>query len=335
MPGAIAFLAVLVIFKIAGSVLHRQMTLHFKYQKDEYLYFRWERLYARLGFCVGVINGAIYFFILMLPVYVAGYFTTEAADAGAPAGLRLLTNLRAELHDCRLDRVEAALDPVPPAIYQAADIVDLVLHNPLLESRLEHYPPLLTLSRRKEIQAIASDVALQEMIQRQATVRDILNHPKVQALLTNASFHEQMVSLLGGNLTDLQEFLNTGKSPKFDGEKILGIWDIDVRATLAGERSRHPDLSPKQIAALRANLVPLVAGLSLVAAPGHQLLLEKQNPNNALPTPVSQGTWKKADNSYEVTLPENKPDTVAVTPAADGTLSLSRGGNILIFNKEM
>ena len=83
MPGVIAFLAVLIIFKIVGSVLHGKMTLHFKYQKDERLYFRWERLYNRLGFCVGVLNGAVYFFILMLPVYVAGYFTAEAADADA------------------------------------------------------------------------------------------------------------------------------------------------------------------------------------------------------------------------------------------------------------
>jgi hypothetical protein len=337
-PGAIAFLVVLGIFKIVGGVLHRKMTLHFKHQKDEYLFFRWERLYTRLGFCVGVLNGAIYFFLLMLPVYVAGYFITEAAGADAPAGLRLLAHLHADLHDSRLDRVVAALDPVPPAIYQAADIIDLVLHNPLLESRLAHYPALLILSRQKDIQDIASDVALQEMIQRQAKVGEILNHPKIQAFLTNPAVPGQIRGLLGGDLADLEEFLNTGKSPKFDGEKILGIWDIDVRATLTEERRRHPDLSLKQIAALRATLVPLVAGFSLVAAPDNQIILEKQNPNSALPTPVGQGTWKKTDNSYEVTL-SNNSDAVPVTASDDGTLQLpmqfSKEAHILIFNKEM
>ena len=334
-PEAIAFLVVLIIFKIVGNVLHQKMTVHFKYQRDETLYFRWERLYRRLGFCVCLLNGAVYFLILMLPIYVAGYFTAEAADAGAPASQRLLTTLRAQLHDCGFDRVLAAYDPIPPEIYQAADIIDLVLHNPLLESRLAHYPPFLTLSQQKEIQDIASDVALQQMIQSQAKVRDILNYPKIQAIVTNAAVPEQIHSLLGDNLTDLQEFLNTGKSPKFDSEKILGIWNIDAHATLAEERRRHPDMLRPQIAALHTVLIPLISGLSLTATPDNQIILRKQNPNSAQPTPVGQGTWKKAGDACEVTLPGNKPDTVSVTPAEDGTLQFPRDGHILIFNKEM
>ena len=335
MPGVIAFLSVLILFKIVGGVLHGKMTRYFKYQKDERLYFRWERFYNRLGFCVGILNGAVYFFILMLPVYVAGYFTTEAADAEVPAGLRLLSTLRAELHDSRLDRLVAAYDPIPPAIYQAADIIDLVRHNPLLESRLAHYPPLLALGQQKEIQDIASDAALQEMIQRQAKISDILNHPKIRAIVTNAAVSGQFRRLLGDDLTDLQQYLATGKSPKFDGEKILGVWNLDVRATLAEERRRLPEMSPRQIAALHTTLVPLMSGFALWATPDQQIILTKLNPNSGQPTPIGQGTWKKADNAYEVTLPDNKPDTVAVTPAEGGALQFPRDGHILIFNKEM
>jgi len=335
-PGALAFLGVLVIFKLVGNALHQKTIIHFKYnQKDEHLFFRWERLYNRLGFCVGVINGAVYFLILMMPVYVAGYFTAIMADPDAPPGLRLLTTLRAQLHDSRLDRVLAAYDPIPPAIYQAADIADLVLHNPLLESRLAHYPAFLTLSQQKEIQDIASDVTLQQMIQTQAKVRDILNYPKIQAMVTNPAVPQQIYGLLDNDLTDLQMFLNSGKSPKFDSEKILGIWNIDVHATLAEERRRHPDMTRTQIAALHTTLIPLITGLSLTATPDNQLILRKLNPNSALPTPVGEGTWKKADNAYEVTLAGNQPATVPVTPAGDGTLQFPRGGHILIFNKEM
>ena len=99
LPGVIAFLAVLVVFKMAGNYLHQKVSLHFKYQEDEHLYFRWERLYARLGFCVGLLNGAVYFFILMMPVYIGGDFITEAGGASAPAGARLVASLRADLHD--------------------------------------------------------------------------------------------------------------------------------------------------------------------------------------------------------------------------------------------
>jgi hypothetical protein len=334
-PEGIAFLLVLVIFKIVGNVLHQRTIIHFKYEKDEHLFFRWERIYNRLGFCVGMVNGAVYFLILMLPVYVAGYFTAAVADAGAPSSVRFVTVLRAQLHECGLDRVLAAHDPTPPALYQAADIIELVLKNPLLESRLAHYPALLGLSQTKEIQSVASDVTLQEMLQTQARPRDILNYPKIQTMVTNATVPEELYGLLGDDLTDLQEFLITGKSPKYDGEKILGIWDIDVHATLAEERRRHPDMLRNQIAALHTVLVPMISGLSLTAMPDNQIILRKQNPNSALATPVGQGTWKRNGNTWEITLPGNQPDTREVTPSDDGTLQFTRNGHVLIFNKEM
>jgi len=334
-PEAMAFAAVLTIFKIAGNTVHQKTVIRVRYHKPEHLLFRWERLYDRLGFCVGLLNGAVYFFILMMPVYGAGYFTAEVADAGAPASVRWTATLRAQLHDCGLDRVLAAYDPTPPVFYQAADTIELVLQNPLLESRLGHYPALLGLSQRKEMQDLASDVTLQQMILTQAKPRDILNYPRIQAFVTNADFPGQMHGLLGDDLTDLQEFLRTGQSPKYDGEKILGIWSIDVHATLAEERRLRPDMLRNQIAALRTNLVPMISGLSLMATPDHQIILTKQDPNSAVPTPVAQGSWKKTGNSCEITLPDNLPDTVEVTPTEEGTLQFRRAGHVLIFNKQM
>jgi hypothetical protein len=239
------------------------------------------------------------------------------------------------LHGSSLDRVLAAHDPIPPEIYQAADLIDLVLHNPLLESRLAHYPPFLAYTQTREMQDISSDVALQELFQSQSKIGDILHHPKIRALVTDPAFPEQMHQLVGGGLPDLQEFLTTGKSPQFDSEKILGIWDIDVAVTLAGERRQHPDMTRSQITALRATLIPMITGLSLMATPDNQFILRKQNPNSALSSPVGQGTWKKADDGYEVNLSGNNPNPVPVTFSADGTLQFRRDGRILVFNKEM
>jgi hypothetical protein len=334
MPGVIVFILVLSIFKIAGNAVYQKMTLHYKYKEDDPLFFRWERLCSRLGFCLGVLNGAIYFLILMVPVYVAGYFTTEAAGAGG-AGQRLLTQFRSELHECGLDRVVAAYDPIAPPIYQAADLIELVLSNPLLESRLAYYPPLMALGQQKEIQDIASDAALKDMIRKKAKLSDILNEPKVQAIVTNTAVLDRVRSLLGDNLADLQEFLTTGKSPKYDGEKILGRWNVDLRASWDGDRKGHPEMTRNQIAALRTDWVPQIAGLALMATPDDQFLLRRQGAASAPPTPVGQGTWKKTDTGYEVTLPGNKPATVPVTIAEDGTLQFLRDGHILIFNKEM
>lgn len=339
-PGIIAFLGVVIIFKIAGNIVHQKLNLYFKYKKyktDENLFLRWERLYNRLGFCVGVVNGALYFFILMLPVYVAGYFTTEAAAAGATA--RLLTSLRAQLHDSGLDRVVAAYDPIPASIYQATDVVELVMRNPALTTRLEHYPPLLAFSRQKEIQDILSDKGLQAMLQHGASVSDLLEQPKIQALMTNTAVSAQIRSLLDGDLTDLQEYLNTGKSPKYDSEKILGLWDIDVRATWDDLRKRHPEYTRKDIADLNTNFVPAISNYSLLATPDHHILMGNPNVDwtrskvhgDALP---AEGTWKKTDTGYEFTFPNKTPDTVTVT-LGDGTLEVPWDRWILVFNKEM
>ena len=337
LPGVIAFVAVLVVFKMAGNYLHQRVSLHFKYQKDEHLYFRWERLYARLGFCVGLLNGAVYFFILMMPVYIGGYFLSEAGAVGAPGGAGFVTNLRSELHDSNLDRVLAAHDPVPAEIYQAGDIIDLVLHNPPVQPRLALYPPFLTLGRQKEIQDLANDAQLQKMVQSQAGIRDFLDNPKVQALLTNSAVTGQIWSLIGPNLPDLQEYLITGKSPKFDPEKILGVWDLDLRATWAEERKANPNMTARQVAGLRVTFLPVVRDLRLTATTDNQMILERWSAKGAQPTDANLGTWKNAGDNYEIALGRNPPDTVAVTAGDDGALSLRLHwrGHLCVFNKEM
>jgi hypothetical protein len=334
-PGALALVIVLIIFKIVGNTLHQKMCIHFKYQRDERLFIRWERVYQRLGFCVAAVNGVIYFFLLMLPVYVAGYFTTEVGADDLPLSARVAASLRAQLHDSKLDRVVANFDPTPPVIYEATEIADLVRHNPLLVGRLSHYPPLLTFAQQPQIQDLMSDLTLQQMIQTQAKIVDVIQYPKVLGVLTNVMFAEQLHGLLGDDLGDLKQFLLTGKSAKYDGEKLLGIWDIDVHATLAEARRLHLDMPRAQIAALHTELVPLITGLSFTVTTDNQIILRKQNPNSTVFTAVGQGTWKNTGSAYEVALAGNRPNPVQVTPSDDGTFLFERNGRVLIFNKEM
>ncbi len=334
-PQALAFLIVLIIFLIAGSVLHRKLSVHFKYKVDEKKLISWERLYSRLGFCVGLLNGAVYFFLLMLPIYIGGYFTAEAAAEGNnPPSAQFLTKTRAELHDQKLDRLLAAYDPTPPQIYQASDIADLVLHNPLLKSRISHYPPFLTLGQRPQFQALANDVQLLEMMDRQASLSEILKYPPVQAIVTNADLTGQIYGILGNDLNDLQEYLNTGKSPKFDEETILGVWTIDPQASLAQERKRHPGLTPRQLGKLKQEMYPVIMDLSLTATTDNQMILKKHSANSPNATVVAAGTWKK-DGNYQVSLPGSKPENTEIEIAEGDTLLLPKDGYVLVFDKEM
>jgi hypothetical protein len=335
-PQVLAFLIVLTIFKIAGQMVHQKIAVHFKYKVTDQLLYRWLRVYARLGLCVGLLNGVFYFILLTLLIYSAGYFTTETASgASDPASAKFLTETRRELHEQNLDRMLASYDMVPSRVYQAADMVALILHNPLLLSRLGHYPPCLQLAERPDFKSLAHDVQLQQMIATQAKVIDILRYPSVHTMLTNATVFAQVGGLLGPDLDDLQTFLATGQSPKYDPETILGVWDIDRAATIVQVRKKQPAVTPKQLGKIEQELFPSITGLSLTAMPDHQMLLKLLNPNTSEITIVATGTWKKDQDTYQVNLPGSLPETSEIEIQDGNRLFLPKFGFVLAFDKEL
>lgn len=334
LPALIAFLIVLIAFKILGNVLHRKLSIFYKYKKDDKSYYRWNRLYSRLGLCLGLLNGAFYFFLLMLPIYIAGYFTTEVAHgAQDPSSVQNITKLREEMQNMKVDHVLAGYDPTPKQAYKASDIVGLVSHNPLLESRLAHYPPFLAIGERPEFKDLANDVQLQQMIQSQASIGDILKYPKVQALATNAAVAKELTQTVGQDLDDLTEYLKTGHSPKYDTQPILGVWKIDRDATFAGERKKLQNPKPKDITNLRNNLMPLMSGLNITVTTDHGFIVRKETGNGV--QVVGNGTWKKEGDSYIVNLPNNQPDNVEAALKGDDRLLLPRNGVTMVFSKDI
>ncbi len=335
-PQAIGFVLVMIIFMIAGQVLHQKIAFHFKYKADDKTRLSWERMYSRVGFCVGLLNGSICFFLLMIPIYVCGYFTAEAQTSESdPAPARFLTQTRSELEMTRLDHVVAAYDPTPPQVYKAADIAALVLHNPLSEARLAHYPAFLQLAEQPEFKSLGNDVQLQELIQTQAKVREIIEYPKVRAILTNATITAEVSAIIGNDLDDLQGFLMTGQSAKYDSEQILGIWTSDRAETMNQLRQREPGLTPKQLREKETDISPILAGLSLTAIPDGRMILKKSTPNTSDNVVVSAGTWKEDGAAYQVTLPGSHPETSGVRIADGNKLLLPKDGYVMVFDKEM
>jgi hypothetical protein len=334
MPALIAFLIVLIAFKILGNVLHRKLSIFYKYKKDDKAYYRWQRMYSRTGLCLGLVNGAVYFFLLMLPIYIAGYFTTEVAQgAQDPSSVQNITKLRQEMQSMKVDHVLAGYDPTPKKTYEAADIVGLVMHNPLLESRLAHYPPFLTLGERQEFKDVANDVQLQQMIQSQASIGDILKNPKVQALTTNTAITDEISQLVGNDLDDLSEYLRTGHSPKYDPQSILGVWKIDRDATFIQQKRKLKDPTPLNVLKLRNSVMPAINGLNLTVTTDHNFIIKKDT-GNGLQT-IGTGTWKKEGDSYQINLPGNQPDNAEVEIKGDDQLLMPRSGLIMVFSKEI
>jgi hypothetical protein len=193
----------------------------------------------------------------------------------------------------------------------------------------------LQLEERKEFKNLAHDVQLQQMIATQTKVIDILRYPSIQAMLTNATVIAQVSGLIGNDLDDLQSFLTTGQSPKYDPETILGVWDIDRAATVAQVRKKQPAITPKQLGKIEADLFPIIAGLSLTATPDGQMILKQPNPNTSESTIVAAGKWKKDQDTYEVNLPGSLPETSEIEIEEGNRLFLPKFGYVLAFDKEL
>jgi hypothetical protein len=184
---------------------------------------------------------------------------------------------------------------------------------------------------------LANDVPLLEMIDRQASINEILKYPPIENIVTNSDTTRQIYDTLGGDLNDLQQYLLTGKSAKYDDEPILGVWSINPQETLNQERKRHPGMNLRQMARIRQDLYPLIMDLSLTATTDNKMILKKHQQskdNNNGATVVSVGSWKK-DGTYLVNIPGGKPATSEIEIEQGDTMLLPREGYIMVFDKEM
>ncbi|MEP6663209.1 MAG: CvpA family protein [Verrucomicrobiota bacterium] len=332
LPPVIIFILLMIVFKIIGAAVHRKVSVFYKYKRDDKTRLKWERLNRRVGACVGAMNGAVYFVLLLIPFYVAGYLTTQLASGEEDTkGMRFINETRREIQAAKVDKVVAAYDPAPAGYYEAADIIGLLKNNPLLSSRLAHYPVFLSLAETKEFQDIATDVQLNEMIQTQAKISDILNYPKVQAVLTNATITAQMAQLLGSDLKDLHEYLKTGKSAKYDDEQILGLWTLNFNATAAQERVANPKITPLQLRQLKQTKYAPLFGMTFAATTEKKVILKKAPPASGGPAEViAQGEWKAEGSGYDVSMGGK---SVKVT-FEKGRMFVPQEGMTLVFDKE-
>lgn len=331
----IVFFVFLIVFKIMGYVVHDKIDYIFKYKKEDEERIRWERLAAKLGLCLGLLEGAIWFFLLMIPIYVAGYFTVQmAAEEGDPAWIRYVSSLRHELQNSKLDLALAACDPAPRFYYESADILGLLRQNPILERRLSHYPGFFTLSERTEIQELAADKTAHDLINHKASISELLDQPKVRAVVMNQEILTALTSLSSADLKDLREYLETGKSPKFDDEKILGRWSINVDGSIAALRKKMPTLTPIDANRIRAAMKVTMGTAILTATPENKILIRTAATSG--PTALSlKGTWQKQGDHYEINISEKGGDQKGdgtVDSADRLTILLPR--QALVFDKE-
>jgi uncharacterized membrane protein required for colicin V production len=340
------FVIVLGVFKIVGQVAHRQVLLHFKDSKADVLRMaRWQRLNGRLGLCLGLISGTVYLVLISFVIYAASYWTVQlaAADQDSKA-INIINRLGWDLQRTGMTKVAAAIDPLPASYYSAANLAGLIYHHPLLEARLSRYPAFLTLGQQPEFQKLGQDTQFYDMWLKQQPIRTLLTNSAAKAILKNPGLLDFVWSIVEPDLEDARIFLETGKSPKFGGEAILGCWAFDVNGAIAAYRTARPSIAPADLQRVTRLMMTAFAKTSLMAATDHTVWLKnapslKAQAGSTATNEIRslQGQWNAnttAPGQYELTL--QGADTSEVMKAkVDGDwMTVTGDGLPLAFTKD-
>ncbi len=351
-PVAVSFVAPIVIvmlwlivFKIVGMIVHKQIEKHFEQKVEEARRHLWENLNRRVGLCLGLVTGSVYVFVLSMLAYTLGYFTVQSASAGVnPAAWNILNKITEDLRDTGFAKVVAPLSPAPETWYDGADIINDIYNNPLIQNRLSKYPLFLPLSQKPEFQALSRDTAFQEFWQKQPSLSEFIHHERINTFVTNEAFLAEMTGLLENDFKDLKAYLQTGKSEKFDREAILGRWQFDVEAALGRLRKNKPDMTVLDVKRRRLLLDRGFARATLTATLDKKLVLSvpslnylSLNPSNPPPAKRITGTWDSVieGTRYRLSLSEGgQRENADAVIQADAMIFQTSDGSAFAFEKE-
>ncbi|MFM8878424.1 MAG: hypothetical protein ACKOKG_04715, partial [Verrucomicrobiota bacterium] len=263
LPGVIVFSLLTLVFLGIGVAAHRPVDLHFKYRSDEPTRAAFERMNQAIGLFVGLISGICVFFSVGNYVYRQGYLVAQVTgDNGEASQVRYIAQLRSEMESTGWARTFAAMDNSPAKYYEVSDILGILHANPLVQGRAENYPPFLALGSQQEFTEIGSDAEFLKLIQGKPALAAILNHPKAMAVINSPTLRETFSKV---DLKDFRKYLETGISPRYEDEKILGRWRMAPGTVLTQLKRDRLNLSPAEMRAIRAAVTPILTGATLVA----------------------------------------------------------------------
>jgi hypothetical protein len=141
------------------------------------------------------------------------------------------------------------------------------------------------------------------------------------------------------NLDDLMVYLQTGKSPKYDGEKILGRWDFNVSTTVAMLRQAQPNIPASEMRSVRAWMTTAYADTTLVAGGDGQAFLKNLphlKPGKPPTTEVAnwKGSWTANDTNYDLSLSSNGDDKSLTAQISGTRMTLKDDKDTWIFDRE-
>jgi hypothetical protein len=332
----IAFVAVSLVFKGIAAFVHRKVEYHYRYNRDD---------------------GVVYFVVFALITAVFGYTTIQIG--GGESNSKVLSFLGKAAEDLKvtsMDKVVAPFNPAPVQYFDRADTLGLLYHNRGLVDRLESYPIFAAMAQQPIYQTLGADKELQSLIRNKASFDEIMANATVQNVLSNSDIMTKVMEI---DVLDLNQYLETGVSPKFEKEKILGQWNYDVLATLRLNKALKPDVAAStwfrlknelserfvdsRFAAFHDNVAKFQLAPRMEAQPTPRIPTPIRLPNGQIQTNLvprwfttnatysAAGKWSGSPPNYLISL-GNKNGTATSEGKLEGTqLSFQFEGKALSF----
>jgi hypothetical protein len=305
LPPFIVFIIVLSAVKVAALAVHKKVDVYYKYKAGDLRLALWERLNARIGACLGLLNALAYLVLISWVAFSFSYWTAQMASGDTdPKLVRLLNRIGHDALSTGMAKVARAIDPLPSVFYEAADLAGLLYQNSLLEARLSRYPTFLPLAERPEFQALAQDKGFVELRLRRAPIREVLDNPNISSMVNNPEELRLLWDVVTPDLKDLRAFLETGKSEKYS-EKILGRWFFDLNAVMVAYRKTKPNLPSSEMVKFRRSVAGTYSKMMLIAMPDGSLAVKNMpqpKTPGGLETQNFSGHWKSVGSDYELNL---------------------------------
>jgi hypothetical protein len=315
--------------------------MFYKYKAGDLRLSLWIRLNRRLGACAGLLNGAAYFVLICFVIFNFSYWTVQVAPSDEETRTtRLINHLGRDLQNTGMNKVAKSVATLPENYYKVADLAGLICQNPQVSDRLADYPAFISLMERDDLQQLAQTGDFTNAWAQHAPMGEILNEPQVQSILQNTDLLNTVWEIVQNNLDDLTGYLKTGKSAKYDSEKILGHWDFDVGVTIAMLRQAQPKITSPEMRSIRALWTQAYAQTVFIAGADNQAFLK--NLPNFKPQPAGQppstdnwkGQWSNDGTNYSLTLAGGSGNKSLSATTTDGLrLTFKDEKNILVFDR--
>ena len=139
----------------------------------------------------------------------------------------------------------------------------------------------------------------------------------------------------------MTNYLQTGRSAKYDSVKILGRWDFDVSASLKALEQSRQNMTSGEMQELRALWPSAYAQTTFAAGADGQTFLKSlpnftahQNQAGTTETANWQGRWISDGDNYTLSFDSNGAHKSATATVADTRLIIKTTSDTMIFDRE-